>query len=143
MATRAGGGDGTVTGLPLVLLRTEGAALLALSVVLYAKVGRSWLLFVVLLLAPDLGAVGYVRGTRVGALAYDLLHTTLPPATLAAAGVLVGSSLAWSIAIVWFAHIGLDRALGYGLKYPDSFRHTHLGWIGRNRPGVVSPEAGG
>ncbi len=123
--------EGIVKGLPLVLLRTEGAALLGLATVLYAKFGRSWILFAVLLLAPDLGALGYVRGTRIGAATYDVMHTYLPPAILGAIGVLAGSSMTWSVAIIWFGHIGLDRMVGYGLKYPDSFQHTHLGWKGR------------
>ncbi|HXJ62472.1 MAG TPA: DUF4260 domain-containing protein [Actinomycetota bacterium] len=123
--------DGTVRGLPLVLLRSEGAALLGLAIVLYAKFGRSWILFAVLLLAPDLGALGYVRDTRIGAMTYDLVHTYLPPAILGAIGVLADNSLMWSVAIIWFGHIGMDRLVGFGLKYPDSFKHTHLGWMGR------------
>ena len=123
--------DGIVRGLPLVLLRTEGAALLGLAIVLYAKFGRSWILFAVLLLAPDLGALGYVRDTRLGAMTYDVVHTYLAPAVLAMIGVLADSSLTWSIAIIWFAHIGMDRLVGYGLKYPDSFQHTHQVWMGR------------
>jgi hypothetical protein len=125
--------DGIVRGLPLTLLRSEGAALLGLAIVLYAKFGRSWILFAVLLLAPDLGALGYVRGTRIGALTYDLVHTYLPPALLGAIGVIADNSLMWSIAIIWFGHIGMDRLVGYGLKYPDSFHHTHLGWKGRDK----------
>ena len=123
--------DGIVRGLPLVLLRSEGAALLGLAILLYAKFGGSWILFAVLLLAPDLGALGYVRGTRVGALTYDVVHTYLPPAVLGAIGILAESELTLSVAIIWFGHIGMDRMVGYGLKYPDSFGHTHLGWKGR------------
>ncbi|HEY7282947.1 MAG TPA: DUF4260 domain-containing protein [Actinomycetota bacterium] len=122
--------DGIVRGLPLVLLRTEGAVLLALSILLYAKFGGSWILFVVLLLAPDLGALGYLRNTRVGGFTYDIVHTYLPPGVLAAIGVLAGNNLCLSVALVWFGHIGMDRLVGYGLKYPDAFKHTHLGWMG-------------
>jgi hypothetical protein len=38
-----------------------------------------------------------------------------------------------SLATIWIAHIGFDRALGYGLKYGSGFTHTHLGRIGRDR----------
>jgi hypothetical protein len=123
--------EGIVRGLPRVLLRTEGAALLAVSVILYAKFGSAWWLFVVLLLAPDLGMSGYVRTTKLGAATYNAFHTYVPPAILVAAAVLTGSTIVWSIGLVWFAHIGMDRALGYGLKYGDSFQHTHLGFIGK------------
>jgi len=122
--------DGIVRGLPLVLLRTEGAALLGLSILLYAKFGGSWILFAVLLLAPDLGALGYLRDTRVGATTYDVVHTYLPPAVLGAIGILADNNLCLSVAIIWFGHIGMDRMVGYGLKYPDAFKHTHLGWMG-------------
>jgi hypothetical protein len=123
---------GVVRGGAAVLLRTEGAALLAVSVILYAKFGSAWWLFVVLLLAPDIGMSGYIRSTRLGAATYNALHTYVPPAILVAAAILTESTIAWSIGLVWFAHIGMDRALGYGLKYGDSFQHTHLGFIGKS-----------
>ena len=126
---------GAVSGFPALLLRAESAALLVLSLFLYAKSGFSWLLYVVLLFVPDLGMLGYVGGTRVGSVAYNLVHTYVPPAVLALVGVASGSRPAYSIALIWFGHIGMDRLLGYGLKYPTSFSHTHLGVIGaRRRP---------
>jgi hypothetical protein len=124
---RSPGGAGVVTGLPLVLLRSEGVALLALAMVLYGRSGRSWWLLVALLPAPDLGLLGYLRNKRAGAVAYDLTHTYLPPTTLAGAGVVTGSGLAVALALVWFTHIGMDRALGLGLRYPDGSGRTHLG----------------
>jgi hypothetical protein len=105
-------------------------ALVAVCVLLYAKFGSAWWLFIVLLLAPDIGMSGYVRSTRIGATTYNLMHTYVPPAILVAVGVLTTSTVAWSIGLIWFAHIGMDRALGYGLKYEDAFEHTHLGFIG-------------
>lgn len=120
-----------VGGLPGVLLRTEGAALTALVVTLYGRFGESWLLFILLLLAPDLGMLGYLAGSRAGAFTYDLFHTYAPPAALGIAGVLAESPVTYSIALIWFAHIGMDRLLGYGLKYSTGFRDTHLGSIGR------------
>ena len=121
----------SVTGLPRGLLRLEGAVLLGLSILLYARLDRSWWLFVLLLLAPDVGMLGYVRGTRVGAVAYNLFHTYAAPAALAAIGIVAEDHLLIALSLIWFAHIGLDRALGYGLKYPEGFEHTHLGRIGR------------
>lgn len=124
-------GAGVVTDLPRVLLRIEGVVLLAVSVFMYARYGEQWWLFALLLLAPDIGMLGYLADTRMGATTYNLLHTYLGPAILLVGGILAESPLTYSIAFVWFAHIGLDRALGYGLKYGDGFKHTHLGFIGR------------
>jgi hypothetical protein len=131
---RSPGGAGVVTGLPLALLRSEGVALLVLAVVLYGRSGWSWWLLVALLPAPDLGLLGYLRSKRAGAVAYDLTHTYLPAASLGVAGVLTGSGLAVVLALVWFAHIGMDRALGLGLQYPDGSGRTHLGGPRRNDP---------
>ncbi len=114
-----------------MILRAEGAALLAASLFLYGRFGDGWLLFALLVLAPDLSMVGYVAGPVVGAASYNLLHTTVLPAGLAVAGVAVDSVVLLSIALVWLAHIGLDRVLGYGLKRRSGFRDTHLGRIGR------------
>lgn len=112
--------------LPPVLLRIEGAVLLLLSVLLYTLNGESWLLFVLLFLAPDLSMLGYVAGPRTGAVSYNLFHTYVLPGLVAAVGLLAGSPLVVSLALVWFAHIGFDRMVGYGLKYPPGFFDTHL-----------------
>ena len=122
-----------MTGWPLVLLRSEGVALLAMAAVLYGRYGRSWWLFVALLPAPDLGLLGNLRSRRAGALAYDLTHTYVPPATLGVVGMVTGSDVAVALALVWFAHIGMDRALGLGLQYPDGSGCTHLGRLRRDR----------
>jgi Domain of unknown function (DUF4260) len=121
--------------LPLVLLRIEGATLLALAVYLYARLDQGWVPFAVLILAPDVSILGYAGGNRLGAIVYNAFHTYLPPALLAAVAVATASSFWVGVALVWFAHIGMDRALGYGLKHLDGFRHTHLGWIGGSRSG--------
>jgi hypothetical protein len=111
---------------PAVLLRVEGGALLLAALALYGQTGGNWLLFVLLLLAPDLAILGYRAGTATGAAVYNLAHTEIFPALLAAAGLLGGQPLVLSLALIWFAHIGMDRVLGYGLKYPAGFKQTHL-----------------
>ena len=120
-----------VIGLPRLLLRLEGAAMFVLAVVLYPKVSDSWLLFAVLFLAPDLGMLGYLGGARIGAIAYNAAHVELLPIALAVVGLLYPAVLLIALALIWLAHIGIDRALGYGLKYEAGFRFTHLGRIGR------------
>lgn len=121
----------TVNGAPRVLLRLEGAAVLAGAIVGYRALGASWGLFALLLLVPDLSLLGYLRGPRVGAALYNGAHTYLGPALLAGLSLTAVVPGAWHIALIWTAHLGMDRALGLGLKYPTAFRDTHLGTVGR------------
>ena len=111
---------------PTALLRVEGVALLVLSVLLYRVNGGGWLMFVVLLLAPDLSILGYLAGPQVGAAIYNTFHTYAMPAVVGALGMIFASPLTVAVALIWFAHIGMDRTVGYGLKYPSSFKDTHL-----------------
>ncbi|MDR3467953.1 MAG: DUF4260 domain-containing protein [Xanthobacteraceae bacterium] len=120
-----------VTGIPKLLLKLEGAALAAASITLYAWSGASWVLFAALLLAPDLGFLGYLAGPRIGAITYNTVHVTALPLALGLAGLTTGNALAQHLALIWLAHIGIDRALGYGLKYDVGFGFTHLGRIGK------------
>jgi hypothetical protein len=111
---------------PGLLLRIEGSFVLALSLFLYWQNHLRWWMFVALLLLPDLSMIGYLAGAKNGSRAYNLIHTLTGPL------VLVGYSLAsahlWLLpyGLIWTAHIGLDRMLGYGLKYPTQFKDTHL-----------------
>jgi hypothetical protein len=131
-ATTAGAPvDGMVRGAVAVLLRLEGLAAFAFAVAAYAALGGGWVLFAVLFLAPDLSALGYLAGPRVGAAVYNAAHVTLVPFALAAAGWLLAVPVLILVAAIWLAHIGWDRMLGYGLKYPAAFGATHLGWKGR------------
>lgn len=114
---------------PAAMLRLEGATMLAASTVLYWTNGESWWLFALLLLAPDASMVGYLAGPRAGTAAYNAFHFYSLPAALGIFGVLVGAPLAVAGALVWLAHIGMDRALGYGLKYPGAFGDTHMGRV--------------
>jgi len=120
------------------LLRAEGVALFVLGAVLYAGAGGELLLIIPLLFLPDLSMLGYLGGPRLGAITYNLGHTLVLPVVLALAGWWVGQPLLLMAAGVTGAHIGMDRALGYGLKYPTSFQDTHLGRIGRRGPALPS-----
>ncbi|MCW5873184.1 MAG: DUF4260 domain-containing protein [Anaerolineales bacterium] len=117
------------------LLRIEEAALFALAVFAYAGTGEPWWLFAVLLFAPDLSAIGYLAGPRVGAFFYNLFHHRALAVLLFALSVPMDSPVLRIAGIILFAHASLDRVLGYGLKYPDSFQNTHLGRIGRGADG--------
>lgn len=124
---------GAAAGPIRTLLRAEGLAALAIAVMLYARADYSWALFAILFLAPDVSFAGYLAGPRVGAAAYNSLHSYVGPLLLA--GVLFVTGGALAVPLIWVAHIGFDRALGYGLKYPSGFTDTHLGRIGRARTG--------
>ena len=120
-------GEVPMLGQPGMLLRLEGFVLLAGSLMLYAQNQGEWWAFLTLLLAPDLSMVGYLRGPLMGAALYNLFHNYLPPAALAAFGVMSGNHLLVLLALIWLAHIGIDRLLGYGLKYSSGFKDTHIG----------------
>lgn len=114
-----------------LLLRLEWAALLAAAIAGYLFLGGSWLLFVLLILAPDLAMLGYLAGPRVGAIVYNAFHILVWPVVLFFAGLYAGQPILMQVAAIWIAHIAMDRALGYGLKLPTGFADTHLGKIGK------------
>jgi hypothetical protein len=112
--------------LPQALLRAEGLAVAVAAVALYFHAGYPWWLLVALVLAPDVSMVGYLAGQNSGAAAYDAAHTYVLPVALSAVGLIVGAETAVQLGLIWFTHIGVDRAIGYGLKYPTGFKDTHL-----------------
>ncbi|WP_298434702.1 DUF4260 domain-containing protein [uncultured Jannaschia sp.] len=109
-----------------ILLRLEGLALLTAALWGYAALGGGWIVFASALLLPDLAMIAYLRGPKIGAATYNAAHTTSLPAVLLAVGLLTDTALATDAALIWIAHIGMDRALGYGLKRQAGFRSTHL-----------------
>ena len=120
-----------VSGNLRTTLRVEGACVLALALLFYSRTGVGWGWFALFFLAPDISFAGYLAGPRVGAVIYNIVHSYIAPLTLLGAGTLTGMPLAPTAAIIWLAHIGFDRVLGYGLKYSSGFGDTHLGRIGR------------
>jgi hypothetical protein len=111
---------------PRILLHAEGATLLAASVAWYFGTEGNWLLFALLLLAPDLAMLGYLRNPRLGAVLCNSFHTYPLPVLLIALSLLAAAPVLLHIALVWLAHIGMDRMFGFGLKYPSGFKDTHL-----------------
>lgn len=115
-----------------VVLRLEAIALFVAGIVLYLQLNGHPLWLLPLLLAPDLSMIGYAGGPGLGAISYNLVHNL--------AIALVALTVGWFAAIaplalagaILLAHVGMDRALGYGLKLPTGFRDTHLGRIGRD-----------
>jgi Domain of unknown function (DUF4260) len=122
--------QGFATSNVRLLLRLEGLAAFATAAAFYAQAGFSWPAFVLFFLAPDVAMLAYLAGPRAGAIAYNLAHTYVLAVALTLAGFFGGVPAAAAGGLIWIAHIGFDRALGYGLKYSSGFGDTHLGRIG-------------
>jgi hypothetical protein len=111
---------------PRTLLQMEGLAVLLFSVFAYHRTHGSWVEFLLLFLVPDLSMIGYLLNSRVGAVTYNVVHTYLGPVVLAGYALGTGRNALLLAALIWFAHIGFDRLLGFGLKYQARFKDTHL-----------------
>jgi hypothetical protein len=122
---------GSATGGCRILLRLEGLTLFLGMTLLYAVWGGSWWVYLILFLVPDISIVAYLSGPKFGAMIYNAMHSYMVPMTLMVTGFGLAAPLLLSIAIIWLAHIGIDRALGFGLKYSAGFGFTHLGRIGK------------
>jgi Domain of unknown function (DUF4260) len=114
---------------PVLLLRAEGAAALIAAIALYNARDGNWPLFLVLLLVPDLSALGYLWNPVRGAAWYNAAHTYLGVGVLALGGLATGHPGVALCALIWAAHIGMDRLLGYGLKTGEAVQNTHLGGL--------------
>lgn len=122
MATRS-------TTYAATVLRLEGAAVALAAGLAYQSLEGSWFWFAVLFLVPDLFMLGYLAGPRVGAVVYNVGHTYLFPAALLALWLAVQEIDVLRVCALWTAHIGVDRLIGFGLKDPVGFKHTHLGRV--------------
>jgi hypothetical protein len=111
---------------PKPLLHLEGAAVFIASLFAYQSNHGSWLLFALLFLVPDISMIGYAFNARVGAITYNAVHTYIFPLALGGYALYAGQHLPLMLALIWAAHIGFDRMLGFGLKYPSRFKDTHL-----------------
>lgn len=113
-------------------LRAEGAATLAAGLAGFLFLGLPWWAFLLLLIVPDVSMVGYLRGPRVGAILYNVAHDLATGVVVAGVGLAIGSVPLAAAGAILVAHSGMDRMMGYGLKFPSSFQDTHLGRIGRS-----------
>lgn len=132
--------DGFAKGWPKLLLQAEGATILGSSIWAYSRFNQSWWTFAGVLLLPDLGMAGYLANTSVGAAMYNTVHTEVPPLLILCAALARGNSAVSGLAVCWLAHIGMDRMLGYGLKYGTGFTHTHMGVIGAKKDNAPTSE---
>ena len=114
---------------PVFLLRLEAVSWFLLTLYLYHYFQGSWVQFLALFFVPDISLAGYLFGPKKGAFLYNALHSEIGPVLLAGCGLIFGLPALLAYALIWLCHIGFDRMLGIGLKYPDGFKHTHLGMI--------------
>jgi hypothetical protein len=124
---------GTTTGGVKTLLRIEGACVFLAAIVAYMKFGLGWKTFLIFFLTPDISFLGYLAGPVIGAISYNSAHSYAGAVACLFAGVQLSNPIILAAGLIWCAHLGFDRALGYGLKYSSGFGITHLGLIGRAR----------
>lgn len=108
------------------LLSLEELMIFILSIYLFSQLAYPWWVFPVFLFLPDLGMLGYVKDTSLGATLYNIVHHRGLHLVIYFLGIFLKSDLIMLIGIICFAHSSLDRVLNYGLKYKDDFKHTHL-----------------
>ena len=133
--------SGATTGAVRLVLRLEGLCVLIASSVAYSKLGLSWGTFALFFLTPDVSFLGYLAGPKIGAISYNLAHSYIGAIVCLMAGFFLPAPIILCAGIIWCAHIGFDRALGYGLKYSVGFSFTHLGRIGRFPAVTPNPDA--
>lgn len=114
-----------------LILKSEALAFFIAAIWAYHLVGASWWLFLVLVLTPDFFMVGYLKDSKIGALIYNIGHTYVAPFLLLCAYLASRTPVLLPIAVIWLAHISMDRMLGYGLKLDTGFKDTHLGRLGK------------
>lgn len=110
-----------------LLLKLEYIALLIFSIVLFATLDYPWWLYLILFLAPDVGMMGYLVNPKIGAITYNLTHVLFVGIGVYGIGIFLNLPVAQLIGVIIVGHSSFDRILGFGLKYSDSFKHTHLG----------------
>jgi hypothetical protein len=124
---------GMTTGAVRTWLRLEGLAAFVIGLAVFGASGGNWLFVIPLLLLPDVSVIGYLAGPRIGTFTYNLVHNWVPGFVTLGIGLWLASPAITLAAAILIAHVGMDRAVGYGLKLPSSFQDTHLGRMGRTR----------
>ena len=135
------GVPGMTNGAVRTWLRLEGLAAFAAGLALFGASGGNWLLVIPLLLLPDISAVGYLAGPRVGAFTYNVIHNWAAGLGVLGVGLALNAVPVAILGAILIAHVGMDRAVGYGLKLPSSFHDTHLGRMGREKQEAVPPQS--
>jgi multisubunit Na+/H+ antiporter MnhB subunit len=112
-----------------IQLALEELAQFGFAIFLFTQLDYAWWVFLALLLTPDIGMLGYIINTRIGSITYNIFHHKGIAIAIYLLGIWLQNPDLQLIGVILFGHSAMDRMLGYGLKYPDSFKHTHLGWL--------------
>lgn len=115
------------------LLKLEELGQFVLSIFLFNQLDYAWWVFPACILLPDLSMVGYLTNPKIGAWLYNFFHHKLIAIAILILGFWLNNPLLTLAGVILFGHSAMDRIFGYGLKYNDNFKHTHLGWIGDNK----------
>jgi len=126
MTTQAQSTAQTQFSVQRIILHLEGLTVFLSSIALYWHLGANLWLFLLLFFSPDLAIVVYAMNKSLGTKAYNLVHTYTLSIALGVISLLLGWQLGMTLALIWTAHIGFDRTLGYGIKYESDFKDTHL-----------------
>lgn len=113
------------------LLKLEEAGQFLLAIALFNQLEYAWWVFPACLLLPDLSMIGYLVNPKTGAWLYNLFHHKLLAVIVWVLGFWLGNAPLTLAGVILFGHSAMDRIFGYGLKFNDDFKHTHLGWIGK------------
>jgi hypothetical protein len=108
------------------LLHLEGLVFFIAALYLYQQLNGNWIVFALLIFLPDISMIGYVKDKKLGAAVYNLVHNYALAIIVIASGALIQNSTVVSVGLILFAHVAMDRFFGYGLKYPTSFKDTHM-----------------
>ena len=115
------------------ILKIEEVCLIFLAIYLFSVLHFDWWWFLVLILVPDISMLAYIFNSKIGAISYNLFHHRGLAILIYLAGSYINNEFIQLTGIILLAHSSMDRVFGYGLKYMDSFNHTHLGIIGNNK----------
>ena len=117
------------------ILKLEELGMFCLSIILYNMLGYSWWLYVLLILTPDISMLGYLVNPKAGSITYNIFHHKGIAVLIYLIGMFSFNYPLVVAGIILFGHSSMDRFLGFGLKYGDAFKHTHLGAIGEKTSG--------
>ena len=113
------------------IIKLEELAMLGCSIYALYELDVQWWWYLLLALGPDISMVGYLGGNKLGAALYNLFHHKAVAIAVAFIGILLSETTLIILGLILFGHSSMDRMFGYGLKYDDGFKHTHLGMIGK------------
>ena len=116
------------------ILKLEETLMFVLGIYLFSLLDYQWWWFLVLILAPDIGMLGYLFGNKIGAFCYNAFHHKGLAIAIYLVGIYLSLPLLQLAGIILFSHASMDRIVGYGLKFESGFKYTHLGEIGSRSP---------